>query len=134
MKNTTKHIIVLSAIICLLNGCKKDKLTNDYNVLVGTWTTISSMGEVGNCGFVIGTQTNPNLKLTLIEKGRYKLYSGDKKIESGRLIIKNGLMTFEDIERNSTLSGTTILKFNSDTLNIDRNPCDDDYVFRFVKN
>ena len=134
MKYSAKHIIVLSIIICLHSGCKKDKLTNDYKELIGTWTTISSMGDVDNCGFVIGTPTNPNLKLTIIEKGRYKLYSGDKKTDAGRLIIKNGFVTFEDVERNSKLNSRTILKFNSDTLSIDRTVCDNDYVYQFVKN
>lgn len=134
MMNAIKYILIFSAIICFLTNCKKDKLTNENKMLIGTWISISTMAEPGNCGFVIGHSTNPNLILTLIEKGRYKLYSGDKKIETGRIIIKNGLVTFEHIQRKSTLSGRTILKFNSDTLNIDRNSCDDDYVFRFVKN
>lgn len=134
MKYSAIHIVVFSIIFCFHSSCKKDKLANDYKELIGTWTTLSSMGDVGNCGFVMGTSTNTNLKLKLIEKGRYKLYSGDKKIEAGRLIIKNGLVTFEDTERKSTLNGRTILKFNSDTLSIDRNVCDNAYVYNFVKN
>jgi hypothetical protein len=131
---TFKLFFTIAILIFSTSGCKKDKLTGDNKTLIGTWTSISTMAEPGNCGFVAGHSTNPNLKLTLMEKGRYKLYSGDKKIETGRLIIKNGFVTFEDIQRKSTLSGRTILKFNSDSLNIDRNGCGDDYVFRFVKN
>lgn len=132
--NSIKYILVLSVIFYSMNSCKKDKLTNDNEVLIGTWTSISTMVEPGNCGFVPGHATNPNLKLTLMERGRYKLYNEEKKIESGRLIMKNGLVKFEHIQKEGTLSGRTILKFNSDTLNIDRNGCDDDYVFKFVKN
>lgn len=134
MKNSIKYILVLSVIAYSLNSCKKDKLTNDNAVLIGTWTSISTMAEPGNCGFVIGHFTNPYLKLKLMEKGRYELYNDEKKIETGRLIAKNGLVSFEHIQKNGILSGRTILKFNSDTLNIDRNSCDDDYVFIFVKN
>ena len=134
MKNSIKYILALSVIVYSLNSCKKDKLTNDNAMLIGTWTSISTMAEPGNCGFVPGHSTNPYLKLTLMENGRYELFDEDKKIETGRLIVKNGLVTFEHIQKKGTLSGRTILKFNSDTLNIDRNACDDGYVFRFLKN
>lgn len=77
---------------------------------------------------------NPNYKLELIEKGKYKLYSGNKKIEQGRILIIDGLVTFKCNERNNNLGGRKILRFNKDTLNIDRNGCDDDYVYRFIKN
>ena len=127
----TKNILILVALIFFLTNCKKDKLTGDNKELVGTWTSIST--TLG-CGIVIGQPYNPNLKLVLIEKGKYKLYGGDKKTEQGRLLLKNGLVTFECNEKNSDLDGRTILKFNSDTLNIDRNACNDDYQFRFVKN
>lgn len=128
---TNKLLLVFTTLIFSITACKKDTLTGDNKALIGTWTSIST---VANCGIVVGQPKNPNLKLVLIEKGKYKLYRGNKKSEQGRLIIKNGLVTFVCIERNNDLDGRTILKFNSDTLNIDRNGCDDDYVFRFVKN
>lgn len=123
--------LILTTLVLLVTGCKKDKLTGDNNVLVGSWSSISTLA---NCGFVIGQPYNPNLKLELKEKGTYKLFRGDKKIETGRTLIVNGLVTFECSEKNSELNGRKILKFNSDTLNIDRNSCDDDYQFRFKKN
>jgi hypothetical protein len=89
--NSIKYILVLSAIVCSLSHCKKDKLTNDNAALIGTWTSISTMAEPGNCGIIPGHSNNPNLKLILQEKGKYRLYSGNNKIETGRLIIKMDL-------------------------------------------
>ncbi len=127
---TFKLFFIIAILIFSTSGCKKDKLTGDNKTLIGTWTSISTLA---NCGTLPGQPMNPNFKLVLIEKGKYKLYRGNKKSEQGKLIIKNGLVTFECSERNNDLDGRTILKFNSDTLNIDRNGCDDDYAYRFVK-
>jgi len=76
---------------------------------------------------------NPNWTLTLMEKGKYKVCSDSKTIDHGRLLIKNNLVTFESNKKHGEFDGRTILKFNSDSLNIDRNGCQDDYVYRFVK-
>lgn len=135
-----KHTLSLAILILFLTGCKKDKFTDDYKTLVGTWTSISTYS--GGCGTFVGHAINPNFRLVLLEKGKYKLYSGDKKIEEGRLQIKNNLVTFiqNNLEtfhltkKKSRLHESQILKFNSDTLNIDRNGCDDDYAYSFVKN
>ena len=128
-----KIIKILYAIVIFvcLTSCKKDKLTGDNKVLVGSWTSISTRA---NCGVVIGQPYNPNLKLELKEKGTYKLFRDDKKVETGRTLIIDGLVTFECDEKNSELNGRKILNFNADTLNIDRNTCKDDYYFRFKKN
>lgn len=126
-----KCLLTLTTLFAVLISCKKDKLTGDNKVLVGSWTSISTLA---NCGFVIGQPYNPKLKLELKEKGTYKLFRDNKKVETGRTLVVNGLVTFECSEKNSELNGRKILKFNSDTLNIDRNGCDDDYQFRFKKN
>jgi hypothetical protein len=126
-----KQLILSTIFILTLISCKKDKLIGDNTTLIGTWTSISTLA---NCGIVAGQPYNPDFKLELIERGKYKLYQGGKKIEQGRLIIKNNLVTFECIKKKSVLDARKILKFNSDTLNIDRNGCNDDYEYRFVKN
>lgn len=130
----TKYFLIFPLLVCIFSGCKKDTLTNDNSVLIGTWTSISSMAQPGNCGIIAGYLSNPNFKLTLLEKGKFKLITSDNKTETGRLILKNGLVTFDYKRKTGTLNGSTILKFNADTLNIDRNMCNDDYLFRFVKN
>ena len=122
---------VLTSLIVFLVSCKKDELTADNKVLIGTWTSISTLA---NCGTIPGQSINPNWKLTLMEKGKYKVYSGCKTIDYGRLFIKNNLVTFESNKMHGEFNGRTILKFDSDSLNIDRNYCQDDYAFRFVKN
>jgi hypothetical protein len=126
----SKHLSILIISILIVMGCKKDKLTGDKNVLIGSWASIST---VLGCGIVIGEPDNPDFKLELTEKCKYKLCHEDKKIETGRLLLVNGLVTFKCSEKDSKLNGLKILKFNSDTLNIDRNACDDDYQFSFVK-
>jgi len=128
---TLRQISYLTICLALTTSCKKDKLTGDNQVLVGSWTSTSTLP---NCGTIPGQPYNPNFKLELKEKGNYKLFRGDKKIETGRLLIVNGLVTFDCREKNSELNARKILKFNADTLNIDRNVCYDDYEFRFVKN
>jgi hypothetical protein len=126
-----KTILILSIFFILFTGCKKDELTGDEKSLVGTWTSIST---IITCGTIPGLPMNPNLKLVFLEEGKYKLFSSDNKIESGRLIKINGLVTFETSSRNSKLNGRSVEKFNSDTVCIDLNGCGDDYIFRFVKN
>ena len=135
-----KHIIFSTIFILTISSCKKDKLDGDQEILIGTWTSIST---VMNCGTIPGQPMNPNYKLELIEKGKYKLYRGTKKIEEGRLQIKinsitfieDNLETFQLTKNNSKLNGRQILNFSrGDTINIDRNGCNDDYVYRFIKN
>lgn len=126
-----KHLSVLATLVFFLISCKKDKLTGDNKTLIGTWTSISTLA---NCGIIPGQPMNPNWTLTLMEKGKYKVCSGSKTIDYGRLLIKNDLVTFVSNKRHGEFDGRTILKFNSDSLNIDRNVCQDDYTYRFVKN
>jgi hypothetical protein len=128
---TIKLLFIIATLSFSAASCKKDKLTDDNNVLVGTWTSISTAYA---CGFNIGQPENPNLKLELKEKGKYTLFSGDKKTETGRILLDNGLVTFKCGEKKSALNGRKILAFNADTLNIDRNVCNDDYEYRFTKN
>lgn len=123
--------LLLAVLVFSIVCCKKDKLTGDNQVLVGSWTSISTLA---NCGTIPGMPSNPDFTLELKEKGTYKLVQGNKKIETGRLLLVNGFVTFDCREKGSELNGKKILKFNSDTLNIDRNGCDDDYTFRFKKN
>jgi hypothetical protein len=122
---------IIATLLLFTLSCKKDKLTGENKLLIGKWNSTST---TFGCGIVAGTPYNPNLTIDLYEKGKYKLYEGSQKIETGRLIIENTLVMFICREKNSKLNGKTILNFTSTTMNIDRNACDDDYLFRFVKN
>lgn len=130
MKTLIKTIIAASVVVAL-SGCKKHKLEGEQSVLTGTWT---STYTINNCGFVAGQPIDPSFKLELIEKGKYKLYSGSRTVEHGILLNADGYVIFKCNKKESYLHGRRILKFNSDTLNIDRNMCEDDYFYRFVKN
>jgi hypothetical protein len=121
--------IFLPAILLFAFSCKKDKLTGDYRVLTGTWTSISNSC---GCCTIPGTGYDPFYKLELVEKGKYTLYQGGKKIECGRLLNADGFVTFECGESKSHFDGKKIHKFNNDTLNIDRR-CENEFVYTFVK-
>lgn len=128
-----KPIFNLFAYVLLLfslTNCQKAKLVDQKRVLIGTWTSLPTNLS---CGYIPVGGLNPNLKLELFERGKYKLYKGDTKIEAGRLLEIDGYLTFDCLDRDNELKYRKILKFNSDSLNIDRNECGEDYKFRFVK-
>ncbi|MDD2983684.1 MAG: hypothetical protein PHQ74_09875 [Crocinitomicaceae bacterium] len=125
-----KNILYISSLIIISSACKKDKMIDKNKEMTGTWNSIHT---TANCGVNIGTPVNPELKLIIAEKGYYRLYQKDKKIEKGRMLIQNGLVTFNCSENKSELDGKIVIKFNADSLNIDRNICNDDYYMRFVR-
>lgn len=120
------------ALVCILslNACKKDRLEGDNAVMIGTWQSTTT---VANCGIVVGIPTNPNLKLELLEKGRYKLYRDGDKIETGTLEIQSGFVAFKCRKKSSELNDKRVMYFNADTLGIDLNDCGDDFAFRFIR-
>lgn len=125
-----KMFFTLLFFLCLLNACKKDRLEGEFAVINGTWhSTTTTLG----CGIVVGIPTNPNLKLELMEKGRYKLYHDNKKIETGRTEIINGYVTFKCNKKESELNDKVLRYYNADTLGIDLNACGDDFAFRFIR-
>jgi len=89
MKQTKKtYILTLSFFILTLTSCKKDKLQGDYEVLVGEWEWIETIEGYS------GLHDTPTEKgytktINLKEKGNYKIYKDNDKIESGRIIFKN---------------------------------------------
>ena len=127
---TIKQLILSTILILTIFSCKKDKLTGDNKILIGTWTTIPY--SCGCCTAPGGTPTDPKYKLELIEKGKYKLYKDGKKIEDGRLLIVDGFLTFKCGEMKSHFDGKKIDKFNADTLKLDRS-CEKEYILTFVK-
>jgi hypothetical protein len=82
-KDIMKKIVVLLILIFTLTSCKKEKLTGDNSKFVGTWTWYNGWWA-----------NNPNFKLVIVDKGKYKLFGGDDKIDYGRLLEKNGVLTF----------------------------------------
>jgi hypothetical protein len=126
----TIRLLFITIIYLIAFSCKKDKLTGDNKLLIGTWITIPK--TCGCCTF-IGTPHDPLYKLELLERGKYKLYENGKKIEYGKLIIVNGYVTFDCSElTKSRFDGKRIETFNSDTLNIDI-ICKTDFVYTFIK-
>lgn len=120
--------LLLFAFVLFSCSCRKDKLTGDHIILKGTWSSFPRY----NCGFA-GGMYDQKLKLELQEKGKYILYENGKKVEDGRLQNKDGYVTFVCNENKSKLNKKQILKFNSDTLNIDYG-CGGGYLHVLVKN
>ncbi len=79
-----KKIIFLLLIGCFFTNCKKTKLTGDNAKFIGTWTWIGGWSD----------GANENFKLVIVYKGKYKLYNGSDKIDYGRILDKNGYLTF----------------------------------------
>jgi hypothetical protein len=124
------YFLYISILTLLTFSCKKDKMIDKNNEMTGTWNSIYT---TANCGVNMGTPINPDIKLVIYEKGYYKLSHKDDKTEKGKVIVKDGLVTFFCSEKQSVLDGKIIIDFNSDSLNIDRNVCNDDYFMRLIR-
>lgn len=79
MKTKLTRVVIIALMIGFLTNCKKTKLTDEYENLVGTWHWSGGWSDQGST----------DIKLDLKERGRYKLYKAGKKIEHGRL-VKDG--------------------------------------------
>jgi hypothetical protein len=77
MKKQLTYLIICAISFSFLT-CKKTKLDGDYSRLVGTWQWYAGWSDKGTTA----------LKLDLKERGKYKLYKGNDKIEHGRLLKK----------------------------------------------
>lgn len=82
-----KSILILTIIALFFTACKKDKLTGDYEKLVGEWQWIESSGGHSGMTFDPST-TNSTRQLVFIKRGRYKVFENGKKSEAGRVIIE----------------------------------------------
>ncbi len=82
MKTTLLTLLVL-CLTCL--SCKKTKLKGDDQQFVGTWRWAG--GYIDNGG--------PDYKLHIMEKGRYKLYKGSKRVDQGRMVKEGKYLEFK---------------------------------------
>ena len=105
-----KIILLIFALTIL--SCKKDKLAGNDAQLDGTWRWFGGYDDGGNA----------DLKLLIKDKGKYKLYRGNKKIEHGRLQYESGYVKFisDDLFSKSAFNtdGRSIQRFQNDTINI----------------
>lgn len=126
-------IIIWTIFVLVINSCKKDKLTGDNKVLIGTWTYVNSICDCCELPLNIGR----SFKLDLSEKGKYTLYQDGNKVEHGRLTNVNGFVTFNcrDKKKESEFLNTRkISKFNSDTIYIGLGFCGDSNYDIYIKN
>jgi hypothetical protein len=131
-KSMIRTAISFAALLLIcLSGCKREKLRAEYAVAEGLWYSTST---VMNCGIAPGMPQDPGLRLELNGRGTYAVSQLGKKVESGRLTEVDGSLTFSSRCENARLNGLKVLHYTSDSLNIGRNGCDDDYLFRFVRN
>jgi hypothetical protein len=88
-----KLLLYTSFIICLcfLNGCKKDKLKDEKNILVGKWEWTSSSATINLCNpptsdIVITPFTeNVDYSIEFQEKGKVIFYTNDVETEKYRI-------------------------------------------------
>ena len=84
MKTKLTGYFIIVLMVILFTNCKKTKLTGEYENLVGTWHWVGGWADNGSI----------DIKLDLKERGRYKLYKGEKKIEHGRLVKEGEYIKF----------------------------------------
>lgn len=76
--------ICVALVLLVSSACRKTQLSGEYAGLPGTWLWIGGWSDGGNTGF----------RLELFGKGKYRLYSGNKKIDYGRLVEMQSKLTF----------------------------------------
>jgi hypothetical protein len=123
-----KKLLLGLMVILLLpsQSCKKTKLTGDYSGLIGNWSWIGGWSDNGNT----------NYKLELLEKGKYKLFNGNDKIDYGRLLEKNNKLTFKSerlFHKGYFTEDYQILLFKNDTLLIGSDHINDFPSSTYVK-
>ena len=132
MKTIAKISVVIILTTAFILSCKKTKLDGDYEKLVGTWHWASGWSDDGSQDY----------KLDLKEKGKYKLFKGDKKVEYGRLIKDGDKLKFVSdnfikkiAHRYLFLNGRKIYILPIDnTITIIEQPCCDYPSSTFLKN
>ncbi len=125
-------ILIVSTLLLLTSGCKKDKLTGGYSEAIGSWKLATI--ECNCCELIY--LIFPNYNLDLKEKGKYKLSKDNKKIEHGRLLKVDDRYTFkhDDInKKNDVLDGLHIVSCKNDTLRIYRGSCGDGNNYVFIR-
>ena len=84
MKTKTFTFILIFVFSLTLLTCKKTKLSGDNKMFIGTWHWVDGWGDKGTTDH----------KLHIMEKGKYKLYKGTKKVDHGRIISEGKYLRF----------------------------------------
>jgi hypothetical protein len=130
MKNKVLLYSFGTLLIILLVHCRKAKLRGEYSVLEGEWHWSRGWGDGGT----------HELKLDLKERGRYKLFRGNKKVEFGKLIKTDTYLKFVSgninplTNKNQMLDDKMIVFFSNDSINITRTDCADCAFSTYRKN
>jgi len=126
--HTIKIIIITLVIVFTITSCKKTKLTGENSNYIGTWRWLSGWSD----------NSNTNFKLELKEKGTYKLFNGNDKIDYGRLVKKNGKLTFlSDVpfhKGNFGYGENKLIISNKDTIGIGNDECFDCPSSCYIRN
>ncbi len=131
-----KYVGLLFTIVAFC-ACKKDRLVDEgEKKLAGTWNWQYTSGGFAGGGFSPQT-SGYTLKLEVFEKGKYKLYKNETKIEHGRLIKEDGLFKFVHdgvFKKDDILNSQKMLKLHGDSLDIGIAYCCDTYIALYTKN
>jgi hypothetical protein len=80
----------------LCNSCRKDSLKNHYEKYVGTWDWTYTGGGESGAGDGTPASHGYTLKLELLEKGKYRLYKNNHRIDHGRLLDQGRIHLISD--------------------------------------
>ena len=81
----------------MFSACKKDKLKDDKEILIGIWnwettSSISNMCTKYSSEYIYDTLTplseKNNYSIEFLEKGKINFYKNDEKINSKRIVFK----------------------------------------------
>jgi hypothetical protein len=107
-----KIIFALLILAFAMTNCKKTKLSGDNSKFVGTWRWYGGWSD----------NASTNFKLEISEKGKFKLFNSSDKIDYGRLLDKDGKLTFiSDKPRNKGYFADNehqLSFYNTDTIGI----------------
>lgn len=89
-----KIIVGWSICFLFLLGCKKDRLTEDKEILIGKWEWIMTKNFVGYCDYdadyaiTITPETKGvHYSMEFLKGGKVKFYSGASVIETHRVVF-----------------------------------------------
>lgn len=127
--------ILLAAALLTLFACRKDSLAGIYQNMPGGWKWVDSSCPCCSTPFN-PTTAGYTLRIEMEQEGKYKLFKGNKRIEKGRMQLKNGHFYFicDDFKKKDNLfKDQYISEFSGDSLKITLGTCTENTYYIFLR-